>query len=75
MTAHAEENGDVSITGIFDADLIELLPTSWALAKAGAREYDPSLNRQRPTSHEGVVSMGHPRPGASYPRGRRGRSR
>ena len=63
MTAHAGENGDVSITGIFDADLTELLPASWALAKAGAREYDSSLNRRLPTSHKGVVSAGRPRPG------------
>ena len=63
MTARADENGDAQITGIFDADLTGLLPTSWALAKAGAREYDPSLNRKLPTSHEEVVSIGHPRPG------------
>lgn len=40
MTAHADENGDVSITGIFSAHITELLPMSWAQAKAGAREYD-----------------------------------
>ncbi len=63
ITAHADENGDVSITGVFDADLTEFLPASWALAKAGAREYDPSLNRRLPTPHKGVVSAGHPRLG------------
>jgi len=63
LMAHTDGNGDVSITGIFDADLTELLPTSWALAKAGAREYDPSLNRRLPTPHKGVVSAEHPRPG------------
>lgn len=63
MTAHADEKGDVSITGIFDADLTELLPASWVLAKVGAREYDPSLNRRLPTPHKGVVSVEHPRRG------------
>lgn len=61
LTAHVDEKGDVGITGIFDADLTELLPASWAVAKAGAREYDPSMNTQLPTSHKGVVSAGHPR--------------
>ena len=30
MTAQADEKGNVSITGIFDADITELLPASWA---------------------------------------------
>jgi hypothetical protein len=72
LTAHADEKGDVRITGIFDADLTELLPASWAVAKAGAREYDASTNVQLPTMHRGVVSAGRPHPGTSSPRGRRG---
>ena len=58
-----DEKGDVRITGIFDADLTELLPASWAVAKADAREYDPSMNTRLPTRHKGVVSAGHPRRG------------
>ena len=73
LTAHVDEKGDVRITGIFDADLTELLPASWAVAKDGAREYDPSMNTQLPTRHKGVVSAGHPHRGTSSPRGRRGR--
>ena len=61
VTAHADGKGDVRITGIFDADITEILPMSPALAKASAREYDPSLNRQLPTLHRGVVSVGHSR--------------
>ena len=75
LTAHVDEKGDVRITGIFDADLTEFLPTSWAVAKAGAREYDPSTNVQLPTRYKGVVSAGHPRRGTSSPRGRPGRWR
>ena len=63
LTAHVDEGGDVRITGIFDADLTELLPASWAVAKAGAREYDPSMNTQLPIRHKGVVSAGRPHPG------------
>ena len=72
MTAHLGEEGNVRITGIFDADLTELLPASWAAAKAGAREEEPRLNRQLPVLHRGVVSAGHPRRGTQYPRGRPG---
>ncbi len=68
MTAHADEKGDVRIAGIFDADLTEFLPMSWAVATAGACEYDPSTNVRLPTSHTGVVSARHPHPGASSPR-------
>ncbi len=63
MTAHADKNGDVSITGIFGADITELLPMSWAQAKASAHEYDVGLNIQLPKSYKGVVSVEHPRPG------------
>lgn len=63
MTAHADENGDVSITGIFGADITELLPMSLARAKAGAREYDAGPNIQLPTPHRGVVSVERPRRG------------
>ena len=63
LTAHVDEGGDVRITGVFDADLTELLPASWAVAKDGAREYDPSMNTRLPTLHRGVVSAGHPHPG------------
>jgi len=59
MTAHADEKGDVSIAGIFDAHLTDLLPTSWAQAKAGARDDDVRLNRRLPTLYGGVVSAGH----------------
>ncbi len=59
MTAHVDEGGNVRITGIFEADLTELLPASWAAAKAGAREEEPRLNRQLPVLHRGVVSVGH----------------
>ena len=72
VTTRADEKGDVRITGVFDADLTELLPASWAVAKAGAREYDASTNVQLPTLHRGVVSAGRPLPGTSSPRGRRG---
>lgn len=61
MTAHADENGDIRITGIFGADITELLPMSLAQAKAGAREYDVGLNIQLPTPHRGVVSVERPR--------------
>ena len=61
MTAHVDEEGNVRITGIFDADLTELLPASWAAAKAGARDEDPRLNRQLPVLHMGVVSGGRSR--------------
>jgi hypothetical protein len=63
LTAHVDEGGDVRITGVFDADLTELLPASWAVAKASAQEYDPSLNVQLPTPHRGVVSVRHPHRG------------
>ncbi len=75
ITAHADEKGDVRITGIFDADITDLLPMSWALAKASARDYHPSLNGQLPTLHKGVVSVGHPCRGTSSRPGRRGRWR
>jgi hypothetical protein len=73
LTAHVDEKGDVRITGIFDADLTELLPASWAVAKAGAREYDASMNTRLPTPHKGVVGAGHSHLETSSPRGRRGR--
>ncbi len=63
LTAHVDEQGDVRITGIFDADLTELLPASWAVAKAGAHEYDANTNTQLPTLHRGVVSAGRPHRG------------
>ena len=63
LTAHVDEGGDVRITGVFDADLTELLPASWAVAKDGAREYDPTMNTRLPTRHKGVVSAGHPHGG------------
>lgn len=63
LTAHVDEKGDLRITGIFDADLTELLPASWAVAKDGAREYDASTNTQLPTLHRGVVSAGRPHRG------------
>lgn len=58
ITAHADEEGNVRTTGIFDA---ELPPASRAAAKAGAREEDPRLDRQLPVVHRGVVGAGHPR--------------
>ena len=42
MTARADGMDGARITGIFSADGTELLPMSWALAKAGAQGYDPS---------------------------------
>jgi hypothetical protein len=61
VTAYADGRGDVRITGVFDADITELLPASWALAKANAREYDAGRNVGLPTLHKGVVSVDHPR--------------
>ena len=69
MTAHVDEEGNVRITGIFDADLNGILPASWAAAKAGAREEESRLNRQLPVLHRGVVSAGHPRLGTRSPLG------
>jgi hypothetical protein len=63
MTARADEMDHARITRTFGADVTELLPMSWALAKAGARGYDPSLNRRLPIPHKGVVSMGYFRRG------------
>ncbi len=73
LTAHVGEEGDVRITGVVDADITELLPTSWAGAKAGARDHNPRINPRLPTSHKGVVSVGHSHLGTSSPRERRGR--
>jgi hypothetical protein len=42
MTARADGMDGARITGIFSAGGTELLPMSWALAKAGAQGYDPS---------------------------------
>ena len=42
MTARADGMDGARLTGIFSADGTELLPMSWALAKAGAQGYDPS---------------------------------
>ena len=56
VATRADEKGDVRITGVVDADLTELLPASWAVAKAGAREYDAGTNMQLPTLYRGVVS-------------------
>ena len=61
LAAHVDEKGDVRITGIFDADLTELLPASWAVAKAGACEYDPSANTRLPKLHRGVVTVDNAR--------------
>ena len=61
VTAHADGRGDVRITGVFDAAITELLPASWALAKASAREYDAGRNVGLPTLHKGVVGVDHPR--------------
>ena len=72
VTAHADEKGDVRITGVFDADIAELLPTSWAAARASARDHNPRINPRLPTSHKGIVSVRHSRPGTSSPQGRRG---
>ena len=72
LTAHADEKGDVRVTGVFDADITELLPTSWAAARASARDHDPRINPRLPTPHKGVVSVRHSHPGTSSPRGRRG---
>jgi hypothetical protein len=72
VTAHADEKGDVRVTGVFDADITELLPTSWAAARASARDHDPRINPRLPTPHKGVVSVRHSHPGTSSPRGRRG---
>lgn len=63
LTAHVDEKGDAQITGIFDADITELLPGSWADAKAAARHHDLSLNTRLPILHKGVVSAGRPRRG------------
>jgi hypothetical protein len=59
VTAHADEKGDVRVTGVFDADITELLPTSWAAARASARDHDPRINPRLPTPHKGVVSVRH----------------
>ena len=55
MTARADEMDHARITRTFGADVTELLPMSWALAKAGVWGYDPSLNRRLPIPHKGVV--------------------